>query len=205
MKNKTLAVVGLAALVLASALRVQVRADEVITAVDSSPLLYAKLNPVGATTAPMRVGPFSLPATAPESQPYPVKLALAAQPTAQSGQARGAKRISSFLLFEGTGDHLAEMVSVFGEQVVPPPEVSSLVHIEEPTAREASDQYRWTFWKYRNDANRPIFGMDFLFTYRYPTEGEAPRGFRSGEVFVGFGISVPLSNFKPIGRLFTSQ
>lgn len=229
MKIKTLVVNGLATFVLAGVSCIPVLAEEGDKVAESSPFLFARANPDGATVSPQRIGRSGLPAIVPKSQSYPAKLALAVQPTADSasavaasvatanspaatanqslpaGQAKGTKRISGFSLFENTGDHLAEMVSVFGERVVPPPEVSDLVHVEESYARDASDKYHWTFWKCRNTSDRPIFGTDFLFTYHYPTFGECPKGFRGGEVIVGFGLTIPLNNFKPLGHLFTSR
>ncbi|MEI6345781.1 MAG: hypothetical protein WCO79_00895 [bacterium] len=186
MKNPKLAVIVLTAFVLVSVTCLPVSADEVAGS-PAGHLQYARYSPVAATE-PMRVGPFS----------------LSSETTAPS-QTKPINRIPRLSLFGGVGDQLGKAISVFGERIVPPPEVSELVHVEESYARIASDKYRWTFWKYRNVSDRPLFGTDFLFTYQYPTEGSAPRDFRGGEVIVGFGVSVPLTSFTPLGRLFTSR
>lgn len=206
MKKPSAVIVGLVAFVLTSVSCVRVRADETPRSPLGGPAQYAKLDPV-ATKPTVRVGPFSPPLSAPERLPYPVKLALA-QPKASSAPATASqdfRRMSRFSLMESASEHLDEVITVFGERVVPSPSVSGLLHIEESHARAAADAYQWTFWKYKNDANRPLFGTDFLFTYRYPTEGQAPRGFRSGEVIVGLGVNIPLTSFRPIGLLFTSR
>lgn len=206
MKNLSAVVVGLTAFWLVGVSCVQVQAEEKSNGALGTYVQYAKLDPVAAKPA-VRVGPFGPPLSAPERLPYPVKLALA-QPRVSSAQGAALKASNgkpSFSLAESAVESFSEVITVFGERIVPPPSVSRLLHIEQPISRLAYDTYEWTFWKYKNDANRPIFGTDVLFTYRYPTEGQVPRGFRSGEVFVGLGLNIPLTTFRPLGLLFTSR
>ncbi len=212
MKKLFVAVIGLAAFCLAS---VQCTADEKAAGAAGVPM-YAKLKP---NVVPIPVGPLDQPAKAVQKpdQPaarqakptaYPVKLALGQPPLPRGAAASQlpTKEIRFGLkpsVFDLASEQFTDVITVFGERVVPPPERSGLEHVASPSAKYASDEYQWTFWQQKNATGKPLFGTDFVFRYRYPTEGAAPRDFRGGEVIVGFAINVPLSTFRPVGLLFT--
>ena len=139
MKKLESVIVGLTAIWLVGVSGARVQAEEKPGSTLGGYVQYAKLDPV-ATKPTVRVGPFSLPANAPERLPYPVKLALA-QPKVSTAQT--------------AVEHFGEVITVFGERIVPPPNVSSLIHIQEPTARSAADAYQWTFWKFRGASGKP--------------------------------------------------
>lgn len=196
MKKHNAVIVGLTAFWLVGTQ--QVRAEEIVGSPPGH-LRYAKLKPSDVRSV-VGVGPLSTPFDAPERQPYPVKVALARTPT----QAK-ARPATSPSLFGSAAERFAETITVFGERVVPPTEVSGLEHFSWRGARYESDEFQWTFKKFYGDTGRHLFGSDFLFRYRYPTEGAGPRGFRSGEVIVGVGFNIPLTTFRPIGLLFTTR
>ncbi len=196
MKKLNAVIVGLTAFWLVGAQQVQ--ADEIV---GSSPghLQYAKLKPADVRSL-VGVGPFDAPFDAPERLPYPVKVALAKMPVRAQ-----AKSASSPSLFGSAVEQFGNTITVFGERMVPPAEVSGLEHLSWRGAKYESDEFQWTFKKYYSATGKHLFGSDFLFRYRYPTEGAGPRGFRSGEVIVGVGVNIPLTAFRPIGLLFTAR
>lgn len=190
-------VIGLAASVLVSVSCVW--ADEKVSRAIGDYVQYATLKPADVRSS-VKVGPLDAPLDAPERQPYPVKVALAkarAQP-----QPKPAPSVS---VLGSAAERFSETITVFGERIVPPTEVSGLEHFSWRGAKYESDEFQWTFKKFYGDTGKHLFGSDFIFRYRYPTEGAGPRGFRNGEVIVGFGMNIPLTSFRPIGLLFTSR
>jgi len=196
MKKMSAVMVGLTAFWLFSAQ--QIRADEIVGGPPRH-LRFAKLKPL-ETPSVVGVGPFSAPVGVPEQKRYPTKVALAKSPA--KAQVHSASAPS---LFGSAAEQFSETITVFGERIVPPTEVSGLEHFAWRGAKYESDEFQWTFKKFRSDTGRTLAGSDFIFRYRYPTEGAGPRGFRSGEVIVGFGLNIPLTSFRPIGLLFTAR
>lgn len=141
--------------------------------------------------------PVAKPQALPQSQSaYPTKLTLA-QP---ARKAKGASVISETAFVQGVSD----AITVFGDRIVPSPEVSGLEHFERAGGRAASDRFQWNFLEVSSYGKK--YGWwTYVFEWRYPTEGQCPRPERAGSIMTGLAFSIPLDRLAPIGRLFTSR